>query len=124
MHFKKAEPWKITIVDTGENSMTGGRLKRVKDYLGTDDFCFTYGDGLANIDINSLINFHKSSGLMATVSAVQPPGRYGALKFNSSDSNLVKGFQEKSQGDGGWFNGGFFVLNPSVVTLSVKIVET
>jgi len=117
VHFKKAEPWKITVVDTGEYSMTGGRLKRVKDYLGTDDFCFTYGDGLANIDINSLINFHKSSGLMATVSAVQPPGRYGALKFNSSDSNLVKGFQEKPQGDGGWINGGFFVLNPSVIDL-------
>ena len=117
VHFKKAEPWKITVVDTGDKSMTGGRLRRVKDYLGDDDFCFTYGDGLANIDIKSLIEFHQSSGLMATVTAVQPPGRYGALQFKNSDSSVVKGFQEKPQGDGGWINGGFFVLNPSVIDL-------
>ena len=113
VHHKKAEPWQVTLVDTGELTMTGGRLKRVQEYLGDEDFCFTYGDGVANIDINALIDHHNFHGRKATVTAVQPPGRYGSLQLN--DDCLVEGFQEKPQGDGGWINGGFFVLNPSVL---------
>ncbi len=113
VHHKKAEPWQITLVDTGELTMTGGRLKRVGDYLGDADFCFTYGDGVADVDIKSLIEHHRLHGRKATVTAVQPPGRYGALQL--SDDCRVDGFQEKPQGDGGWINGGFFVLNPSVL---------
>ena len=113
VHHKTAEPWKITLVDTGESTMTGGRLKRVRDYLSDDTFCFTYGDGVADVDITALIAYHKSHGRSATVTAVQPPGRYGALQF--SDDHGVSGFQEKPQGDGGWINGGFFVLEPEVI---------
>lgn len=112
VHQNNAEPWRVTLVNTGENSMTGGRLKRVKDYLGDDDFCFTYGDGVADIDITRLVAFHKSHGLSATVTAVQPLGRYGALEM---DGDLVKGFKEKPQSEGGWINGGFFVLSPRVI---------
>lgn len=107
-----AEPWKVTLVDTGPNTMTGGRLKRVARFLDDDDFCFTYGDGVADIDISAQIAFHKSHGKAATVTAVQPPGRYGALKL---DGQVVNGFVEKPQGDGGWINGGFFVLSPEVM---------
>ena len=113
VHHKKAEPWEVTLVDTGENSMTGGRLKRVRDYVCDGSFCFTYGDGVADVDITALISHHKSHGRLGTVTAVQPPGRYGALKFG--DNAGVIGFQEKPQGDGGWINGGFFVLEPEVI---------
>jgi glucose-1-phosphate cytidylyltransferase len=113
VHHQTADPWKVTLVDTGEETMTGGRLKRVAQYLdGEEIFCFTYGDGLANVDIRKLIEFHKSHGKLATVTAVQPPGRYGAL--NRSD-NQVQGFIEKPKGDGGWINGGFFVLSPDCI---------
>lgn len=112
VHQNSAEPWRITMVDTGENSMTGGRLKRVARYLGDEDFCFTYGDGLANIDIKALIAYHKKQGTLATLTAVQPPGRFGALSFNGEK---VVGFTEKPEGDGGWINGGFFVLSPKVL---------
>ena len=113
VHHKKVEPWRITLVDTGANSMTGGRLKRVAEYVSGETFCFTYGDGLADVDITSLIKHHRSKGCLSTVTAVQPPGRYGSLQFR--DDNSVSGFEEKPQGDGGWINGGFFVLEPSVV---------
>ena len=110
VHQRKAEPWRVTLVDTGEQTMTGGRLKRVAPYLqGDDAFCFTYGDGLADLDIGALIAFHRSHGKAATITAVQPPGRYGALAV---DGDAVRGFIEKPKGDGGWINGGFFVLSP------------
>ena len=110
VHQRKAEPWRVTLVDTGEETLTGGRLKRVTDYVKDEEaFCFTYGDGVANVNMSSLIDFHKKHGKLATVTAVQPPGRYGALNMQGS---LVKGFTEKPKGDGGWINGGFFVLSP------------
>lgn len=112
VHQRTAEPWKVTMVDTGELTMTGGRLKRVASYLGSEDFCFTYGDGVADVDITKLIEFHKNGHGMATVTAVQPPGRFGALQL---DGPRVNGFLEKPQGDGGWINGGFFVLSPKVI---------
>jgi glucose-1-phosphate cytidylyltransferase len=113
VHHKKAEPWQVTLVDTGDATMTGGRLRRVREYIGNDTFCFTYGDGVADVDINSLIAHHQSHGRLATVTAVQPPGRYGALNLGADST--VMGFQEKPQGDGSWVNGGFFVLEPSVI---------
>lgn len=110
VHQRKAEPWRVTLVDTGEETLTGGRLKRVADYVKDEEaFCFTYGDGVADVNVSSLIDFHKTHGKLATVTAVQPPGRYGALNMQDS---LVKGFIEKPKGDGGWINGGFFVLSP------------
>jgi len=115
VHQRKAESWRVTLVDTGDETMTGGRLKRVANYLkGEKAFCFTYGDGLSNLDISKEINFHKSHGKLATVAAVQPPGRYGALKLNG---NLVDGFTEKPRGDGGLINGGFFVLSPKCIDM-------
>ncbi len=113
VHRKQAEPWEITLVDTGETTMTGGRLKRVRDYVEDEPFCFTYGDGLADVDITALVSHHKKCGRLATVTAVQPPGRYGALKLGKAQN--VCGFQEKPEGDGGWINGGFFILNPAVI---------
>ena len=113
VHHKKVEPWEVTLVDTGESTMTGGRLKRVREYVGEGSFCFTYGDGVADVDVTALIAHHKKDGRLATVSAVQPPGRYGSLRLGSS--NAVEGFQEKPQGDGAWINGGFFVLEPEVI---------
>lgn len=111
VHQRKAEPWKVTLVDTGDDTLTGGRLKRVGSYLQDEDaFCFTYGDGVADVDITQLIAFHRAHGKSATVTAVQPPGRYGALEM---DGPSVRGFIEKPRGDGGWINGGFFVLSPS-----------
>jgi glucose-1-phosphate cytidylyltransferase len=108
-HFRKSERWKITLVDTGDATMTGGRLKRVREYLTSgEEFCFTYGDGVASIDITRQIEFHKAHGKLATITAVQPPGRYGALAMNGDN---VSGFVEKPLGDGGWVNGGFFVLS-------------
>jgi glucose-1-phosphate cytidylyltransferase len=110
VHQQHAEPWRVTLVDTGDDTLTGGRLKRVGDYLeGEDAFCFTYGDGLADVDVAATIAFHRSHGKLATVTAVQPPGRYGALQLDGSD---VRGFTEKPRGDGGLINGGFFVLSP------------
>jgi glucose-1-phosphate cytidylyltransferase len=111
VHQRKAEPWKVTLVDTGDDTMTGGRLKRVAEYVRDEKaFCFTYGDGLADINIKRLVGFHHDHGKAATVTAVQPPGRYGALDMVG---NSVRGFVEKPRGDGGWINGGFFVLSPS-----------
>jgi glucose-1-phosphate cytidylyltransferase len=115
VHEKKAEPWRVTLVDTGENSMTGGRLKRVFEHIKNEDnFCFTYGDGLADIDIKAEIDFHISHGKLATVCAVRPPGRYGVLSLND---RMVYGFTEKPLGDGNLINGGFFVLSPKVISL-------
>jgi glucose-1-phosphate cytidylyltransferase len=115
VHTKKAEPWRVTLVDTGDDTLTGGRLKRVSNYVCEDDaFCFTYGDGVADVDVSQQIAFHKQHGKLATVTAVQPPGRYGALLLEGSS---VQGFQEKPPGDGAWINGGFFVLNPKVIDL-------
>lgn len=112
VHKKRGEPWRITIVDTGENTMTGGRLKRVKDYIGNETFCFTYGDGVGNVDITKTLTLHKRSQRKATMTAVQPPGRYGALCI--ADDQITK-FKEKPEGDGAWINGGFFVLEPTVI---------
>jgi glucose-1-phosphate cytidylyltransferase len=111
VHQRKAEPWQVTLVDTGDETMTGGRLRRVTDYVARDEaFCFTYGDGVADLDITRLTRFHRSHGKIATVTAVQPPGRYGALEMAG---NAVRGFIEKPRGDGGRINGGFFVLSPA-----------
>jgi glucose-1-phosphate cytidylyltransferase len=112
VHQKNAEPWEVTLVDTGEQTMTGGRLKRVRSYVGEDTFCFTYGDGVSDLNIAEAIATHRAGGRLATLTAVQPPGRYGALRFG--EQGAVEGFQEKPQGDGGWINGGFFVLEPAV----------
>lgn len=115
VHQRKAEPWRVTLVDTGEETLTGGRLKRVADYIKDEEaFCFTYGDGVADVNIGDLISFHQSHGKYATVTAVQPPGRYGALKM---EGTTVKGFSEKPKGDGGRINGGFFVLSPACLEL-------
>ena len=110
------EPWKVSLVNTGEDVKTGGRLKRVKEYIKDEEaFCFTYGDGLGDINITELVKFHKNHGKQATITATRPPGRFGALQFGPKD--IVKSFQEKPDGDGSWINGGFFVLNPSVIDL-------
>jgi len=114
VHQKHAEPWRVTLVDTGENTLTGGRIKRVQEYIGAEAFCLTYGDGVADIDIGALIRFHKTHGKKATVTAIQPPGRYGALNLNDS---VVSSFREKPVGDGAWINGGFFVLEPTVLDI-------
>lgn len=115
VHEKKAEPWRVTLVDTGEDTLTGGRLKRVAAYLKDEEaFCFTYGDGVSDVDISASIAFHKAHGKLATITAVQPPGRYGALALSGMK---VTGFTEKPRGDGGLINGGFFVLSPKVLPL-------
>lgn len=113
VHQGNAEPWRVTLLDTGEDTLTGGRLKRTKDYLKNEEaFCFTYGDGLADVNISDLINFHKKQKKLATVTAVQPPGRYGALDIQN---HQVSQFIEKPKGVGGWINGGFFVLSPKCI---------
>jgi glucose-1-phosphate cytidylyltransferase len=112
VHERHAEPWRVTLVDTGQHTLTGGRLKRVRGYLDDEPFCFTYGDGVADLDVTAAVEFHRSHGRVATVTAVQPPGRYGAL--NLDDSRVLR-FEEKPSGDGAWINGGFFVLDPKVV---------
>ena len=112
VHHRRAEPWRVTLVDTGTDTNTGGRLRRVAEYLGNDTFCMTYGDGLTDVNIQRLLDFHRNSGLLATVTAVRPPGRFGALDVNETRVNT---FQEKPVGDGGWINGGFFVLSPAVL---------
>ncbi len=114
VHQRKAEPWRVTLVDTGDATMTGGRLRRVRSYLGTEPFCFTYGDGVGDVDLTKLVAQHRAAGLLATVTAVQPPGRFGTLNV---EDNLVTRFEEKPLGDGGWINGGFFVLDPAVIDL-------
>lgn len=112
VHQQNAEPWRVTLVDTGEATMTGGRLRRVKDYIEGETFCFTYGDGVSDIDISKTIAFHRQHKKLATVTAIQPPGRYGALNI---DHETVLSFQEKPAGDGSWINGGFFVLEPEAL---------
>lgn len=114
VHKNGVEPWKVTLVDTGEKSMTGGRLKRVADYIGNETFCFTYGDGVSDINIKHLIAFHKSHNTIATLTAVQPPGRFGVLHLKE-DHPQIQGFHEKPQGDDVWINAGFFVLEPQVL---------
>ncbi|MDB5619767.1 glucose-1-phosphate cytidylyltransferase [Tardiphaga sp.] len=113
VHRKKTEPWRVTLVDTGEATQTGGRLKRVREYID-GDFCMTYGDGVGSVNITELIAFHRSHGKLATMTATQPPGRFGALQLND---HAVTSFLEKPTGDGGWINGGFFVLSPKVLDL-------
>ncbi|NJN80844.1 MAG: glucose-1-phosphate cytidylyltransferase [Caldilineaceae bacterium] len=112
VHHRTVEPWRVTLIDTGELTGTAGRLKRVSSYVGDGTFCFTYGDGLGDVDISELIRRHRQSGLLATVTAVQPPGRFGALH---TQGDRVLGFQEKPEGDGAWVNGGFFVLEPDAI---------
>ncbi|MGN6478655.1 glucose-1-phosphate cytidylyltransferase [Luteibacter sp.] len=114
VHQRHAEPWRITLVDTGENTQTGGRLRRVAPYLGDDTFCFTYGDGLSDVNVAASIAFHRERGTKATICAVQPPGRFGAVDF---DGHKIVRFREKPAGDGTWINGGFFVLERSVLDL-------
>jgi glucose-1-phosphate cytidylyltransferase len=112
VHQRHAEPWRVTLVDTGENTMTGGRLKRVQSYLDDEDFCFTYGDGVSNVDIGKLIDFHKQEATLATLTATYPPGRFGALNL---EKNRITRFKEKPEGDNELINGGFFVLSPKVM---------
>jgi glucose-1-phosphate cytidylyltransferase len=112
VHRSEAEPWKVTLVDTGDTTNTGGRLKRVLSYLNGEDFCFTYGDGVSDLDVRALVDHHRAHGKLATVTAVQPGGRFGALTIAGDQ---VRGFQEKPVEDGGWINGGFFVLSPRAV---------
>jgi glucose-1-phosphate cytidylyltransferase len=111
VHTNGVEPWKVTLIDTGETTMTGGRLKRVGDYIGNETFCFTYGDGVSDINIRKLIEFHKSQNTVATITAVQPPGRFGVINIKE-DENILLSFKEKPKGDGAWVNGGFFVIEP------------
>lgn len=112
VHHRHTEPWRVTLVDTGESTQTGGRLKRAGEYLDSDTFCFTYGDGLSDVDIGAQLAFHHERNTLATICAVQPPGRFGALDL---DGNRITRFSEKPQGDGSWINGGFFVLEPGVM---------
>ena len=113
IHERHAEPWTVTLVDTGDETMTGGRLKRVRKFIENEDaFCFTYGDGLSDVNISATIDFHRSHGKLATVTAVQPPGRFGAIDL---DGHNIRNFKEKVQGDGNWINGGYFVLSPKVI---------
>ncbi len=114
VHQSSAEDWRVTLVDTGEATQTGGRLKRVSRYLDEEDFCFTYGDGLSDVSISAVVEFHREESALATVTAVQPPGRWGAMEL---DGKRIRGFQEKPVGDGGWVNGGFFVLSPAALDL-------
>ena len=114
VHKKGTEPWKVTLVDTGEKSMTGGRLKRVKDYVADETFCLTYGDGVTNLNINELINFHRHQKGLATLTAVQPPGRFGAFTLEENQQKIST-FREKPRGDSAWINGGFFVMEPGVM---------
>lgn len=115
VHHNNAEPWKVTLIDTGEGSLTGGRLRRVRDYIGDETFCFTYGDGVGDVDITSLIAYHKAQGRKATLTAVQPPGRFGAFTLSDDASKPIESFREKPTGGDAWINGGYFVLEPSVI---------
>lgn len=113
VHANGAEPWKVTLVDTGDATMTGGRLLRVKGYLDEEEFCLTYGDGLSDVDVRAVVDHHRASGALATMTAVQPPGRFGAVRL---EEQKIISFDEKPQGDGAWINGGFFVLSPAVLS--------
>ena len=112
VHQNSAEPWQVTLVDTGETTQTGGRMKRIRHFLDDEDFCCTYGDGIGDVDITRLIEFHRTRKTLATMTATQPPGRFGAVTI---EGHKVTSFQEKPEGDGGWINGGFFVLSPKVI---------
>jgi glucose-1-phosphate cytidylyltransferase len=114
VHCGYAEPWRVTLIDTGEKTMTGGRLKRVRHHLGAEPFCFTYGDGVSNVDITATIAFHKQQKTLATLTATQPPGRFGVLQLGAEETRIAS-FQEKPTGDGSWINCGFFVLEPEVI---------
>ena len=112
VHRQHAEPWTVTLVDTGEETMTGGRLRRVREHVAGETFCMTYGDGVGDVDVTACIEFHRSHGKLATLTATQPPGRFGALGLRDTE---IRSFQEKPHGDGAWINGGFFVLEPEVI---------
>jgi glucose-1-phosphate cytidylyltransferase len=112
-HQENTEPWRVTLIETGIDTMTGGRIKRVKPYIGSEAFCLTYGDGLSDVNISELVQFHKDQKRLATLTAVQPPGRFGAFTLDREESH-IKSFKEKPKGDGAWINGGFFVLEPDV----------
>ena len=114
IHQNGAEPWKVTLVDTGENTMTGGRIKRVRNYIGDETFCLTYGDGVTDVNIKDLIDFHRDQKALATLTAVQSPGRFGAFKLEQNQ-HKISAFKEKPKGDGAWINGGFFVVEPSII---------
>jgi glucose-1-phosphate cytidylyltransferase len=114
VHAGNAEPWKITLIDTGETTMTGGRLKRVREHIGSETFCLTYGDGVCDVNVTNLIKFHQSQGTLATLTAVQPPGRFGAIALHEGQTK-IESFQEKPEGDGAWINGGYFVVEPEVI---------
>jgi glucose-1-phosphate cytidylyltransferase len=116
IHDGYAEPWRVTLVETGESSMTGGRLRRVKEHIGNETFCFTYGDGLCDVDLKALVSFHKEQQSLATLTAVQPPGRFGAISLGESQTKIGS-FHEKPGGDGAWISGGYFVLEPEVIDL-------
>ena len=116
IHCGHAEPWRVTLIDTGDQSMTGGRLKRVKEHIGNETFCFTYGDGVSSLNITDLINFHKQEKTLATLTASQPPGRFGAIYLGEDQSRVSK-FNEKPDGDGAWVNSGYFILEPEVIDL-------
>lgn len=113
IHNNTSEPWKVTLIDTGLNTMTGGRIKRVKDYIGDETFLLTYGDGVSNVNVTSLVDFHHKHGKMATITAIQPGGRFGVLDISEDDG--IENFKEKSKEDGGWINGGFMVMNPKII---------
>src|SRR5688500_17432086 len=114
IHSKRAEPWKVTLVDTGEETMTGGRLRRVRNYLNGETFCFTYGDGVGDVNITELLKFHRSQNVLATLTAVKPPGRFGAVSLAEGQTKITA-FREKREGDGTWVNGGFSVLEPAAI---------
>lgn len=114
IHSGFAEPWRVTLVDTGADTMTGGRLKRVREHIGKETFCFTYGDGVSDINITEVVAFHKAQGTLATLTAVQPPGRFGAIVLAEEQTKIMH-FREKHDGDGAWINGGYFVLEPEVI---------
>ncbi len=114
IHQNEVEPWKVTLVDTGADTLKGGRLRRVRDYIGDETFCLTYGDGVSNVDIGCLIAFHKAQNALATLTAVQPPGRFGAFTLQADDPKITS-FKEKPHGDGAWINGGFFVVEPQAI---------
>ena len=114
VHHNNVEPWKITLIDTGERTMTGGRIKRVKDYIDNGTFCLTYGDGVSDVNIANLVQFHHDQNALATLTAVQAPGRFGAIRLEKNQTK-ISSFREKPQGDGAWINGGFFICEPRVI---------
>lgn len=114
VHCGYAEPWRVTLVDTGDKTMTGGRLKRVREHIGNETFCFTYGDGVSSVNVKELIEFHKQQKTLATLTASQPPGRFGAIRLEE-DQTKITSFREKPEGDGAWVNSGFFILEPEVI---------